>query len=73
MNLFFLEIVGDSIWFSLTTPEVTPDLAHQLCLIEGALAPLGFRLRFRNHVQIRRYPQVLPAYCPSICENSAML
>jgi len=36
-----LEIVGNDIRFALTTPEVAPDLAHQLRLVAGALTTQG--------------------------------
>ena len=36
-----LEKVGNGVWFTLATAEVAPDLAHQFCLVTGALTTQG--------------------------------
>ena len=41
MDVFPLKIVGDYVRCTLATPEVAPDLAHQLRLITRALTTQG--------------------------------
>ena len=52
--MFTLEIVGDYIRFALATPEVTPDLAHQLHLVTRALAAqaIAFDILIEQFVRV---------------------
>jgi hypothetical protein len=42
--VFPLKILGNYIRFALATPEVAPDLAHQLHLIAGSRSSPGEKL-----------------------------